>query len=55
MISAARGQTDPAQPVCGGALLLVWPRRVADQASISSIAFWAYRASPVRYQASASV
>ncbi len=41
MISAARGQLDPAQPVCSGALLFVWSWIVADQASMSWIAFWA--------------
>jgi hypothetical protein len=55
MISAARGHTEPALPVCSGALLLVCARMVADQASISSIDLRAYAALPVRYQASASV
>ncbi len=55
MISAARGQTEPAQPVCSGALRLVCEVIVADQASISWMDFWAYAALPVMYQASASV
>ena len=42
MISAARGQTDPAHPVCSGALLLVWFLIVADQASMIAIALVAY-------------
>ena len=41
MISAARGQEEPAQPVCSGALLLVWSLIIADQASMISIAFFA--------------
>ncbi len=41
MISAALGQEAPAQPVCRGALLLVWLVIVADQASMISMAFWA--------------
>ena len=55
MISAAFGQEEPAQPVCRGALLLVCSLITADQASISSIDFFAYRSSRVMYQASASV
>ena len=55
MISAARGQEEPAQPVCSGALLLVWSLMIADQASISSMDFFAYRSSRVMYQASALV
>src|SRR4051794_3725158 len=41
MISAALGQEEPAQPVCRGALLLVWSLITPDQASISSMAFFA--------------
>ena len=41
MISAALGQEEPAQPVCSGALLLVWSLMVADQASIIWMAFCA--------------
>jgi len=41
MISAARGHTEPAQPVCSGALLLVCDLIVADHASISAIDFCA--------------
>src|SRR5256886_5894698 len=52
--SAARDQPVPAQPVCSGALLLVCVLIVADQASMSWIAFLAYRSSRVRYQVSAS-
>ena len=55
MISAALGQEEPAQPVCSGALLLVWSLITADQASISSMAFFAYRSSRVMYQARALV
>src|SRR5690349_19933783 len=55
MISAARGQTEAAQPVCNGALLPVCDVSVADHASMIWIDFCAYRASPVRYQARASV
>lgn len=55
MISAALGQEEPAQPVWRGALLLVWSLITADQASISSMAFLACRASPVTYQARAWV
>src|SRR4051812_46034217 len=55
MISAARGHTEPAQPVCSGALLLVCVVIVADQASISWIDLVAYAELPVMYQASASV
>ncbi|GAB7039671.1 hypothetical protein JCM9533A_35210 [Catenuloplanes niger JCM 9533] len=55
MISAARGQTDPAQPACSGALLLPWPDSTADHASMISMALAAYRSSRVAYQASASV
>src|SRR5207248_4307452 len=46
--SAARAQPAPAQPVCSGALLFVCVFRVADQASSSSIALVAYRASRLR-------
>jgi len=55
MISAALGHVEPAQPVWRGALLLVWSVITADQASMSWMAFLAYRSSRVRYQASASV
>src|SRR5919109_3288251 len=55
MISAALGQEEPAQPVCRGALLLVWSLITADQASISSMAFFACRSSRVMYQARAWV
>src|SRR6266540_2807349 len=55
MISAARGQTEPAQPVCSGALLLVCALMVADHASIRAIDFCAYAVLPVMYQTSASV
>jgi len=41
MISAARGHTEPAHAVCRGALLLVWSLMTADQASISSMDFFA--------------
>lgn len=41
MISAAFGHEEPAQPVCRGALLLVWSVIVADQASISWMDFCA--------------
>jgi hypothetical protein len=55
MISATLGQEEPTQPVCSGALLPVWSLMTADQASISSMAFLAYRWSRVTYQASAWV
>ncbi len=55
MISAALGQEEPAQPVWSGALLLVWSLTTADQASMSWMAFLAYRSSRVMYQARASV
>src|SRR5262245_16982975 len=55
MISAAFGQDAPAQPVWRGALELVCSWSVADHASISWIAFCAYRSSRVMYQARASV
>ncbi|GAA4245967.1 hypothetical protein GCM10022255_015400 [Dactylosporangium darangshiense] len=38
MISAARGQEEPAQPVCSGALLFVCSLIVADQASMIAMA-----------------
>jgi len=55
MISAARGQEEPAQPVWSGALLLVRSLITADQASMIWIAFCAYRLSWVMHQASESV
>lgn len=55
MISAARGQVEPAHAAWSGALLLVWSVTTADQASMMEIALAAYRASRVMYQASASV
>src|SRR4051794_28176169 len=53
--SAARDQPAPDQPVCSGALLLVCWVSTADQASMSSMDFLAYRASRVMYHISASV
>ncbi len=55
MISAARGQVEPAQAVWSGALLLVWSVMVADQASMIWIALAAYRLSRVTYHSRASV
>ena len=55
MISAALGQEEAAQAVCSGALLLVWSRRVADQASMIWIALAACAALRVTYQARAWV
>src|SRR5436190_5169893 len=54
MISAARDQPAPAQPVCNGALLFVCVFSVADQTSMILMAAAAYPASRVRYQTSAS-
>src|SRR2546425_800700 len=51
--SAARDQSAPDQPVCNGALELVCCLSVADQASISRVAWLAYRASRVKYQVNA--
>src|SRR5262249_46829975 len=50
-----RGQREPVHPDCGRALLAVCVMRIADHASMISMAFWAYASLPVRYQSSASV
>src|SRR5438552_2777715 len=56
MISAARGQTEPVQPDCSGALLLMWPPvSLLDQAFMILIALLAYVWLPVKYQRSAWV
>ncbi|GAA2876912.1 hypothetical protein GCM10020220_078170 [Nonomuraea rubra] len=53
--SAAREKFAPAQPVCSGAFAPVWLVITADQASMIWIAFFAYRASLVRYHCRACV
>jgi hypothetical protein len=55
MISAASGQTAPAHAVCSGALLLLWDLIVTAHAFMSSMAFFAWAASPAIAHASAWV
>src|ERR1700712_4011366 len=53
MISAARGQDEPAQPVCSSALLFVWLLMTGAHAFMYWIDFGPYLASPDIYQARA--